>query len=135
MIERKQTTRWYAPYMSTSGTMRKKGFGSRMAAARFLAKQALFDYVFGPKEVVFRQTVIDNGYCVYKRNVPSDKDERLAKWAEAFPLEECEQSGRLDECGERPSCYDCERHGYARCQSHNWLATKAREFYSEEVER
>ena len=126
LIKSKRTLRYYAPYQSASGTWRLKGFATRQAAARFLAKQLLFDHVFGSKQEKFVQTAVDDGYSIYTRSVPEPKEDRIAKFAEKFPLEECMHVGSgYWSC---PCTFDCERLGYARCLANQFMKDAADKF-------
>jgi len=127
MITSKQVTRFYAPYQSSSGTWRQKGFTTRMAAARFLAKQMLFDKVFGPKVEHYQSDDSDNGWSYWMRDTPDDKAERAEMFAKAYPLETC-MSGECDRWG-GPACDEyCEGRGFAVCQMKRELRDWTRKF-------
>lgn len=121
MITEKKVTRYFADYLTAKGKVASKGFGSKASACRFHAKQALFDHVFGRMEEYADCPGMEWEEVKWRRNVPDDEAERLAKWQEAFPSEECDGGG-LDYYGNEYGCsFYCESHGYARCQSHKWM--------------
>lgn len=128
MIVSKRVLRFYAPYVSSSGVIRKKGFATRMSAARFLAKQALFDLVFGEKTERFIQTAIDDGYTIWARNVPESKEERAAMFAKHFPLEECptHHSDIWPGANNDRIC-DCEQYGYSRCNTREFMIQRTKD--------
>jgi hypothetical protein len=118
LITSKKVTRWFAPYLSARGIIRKKGFGSKLAAARWMAKQDLFDYVFGERE--------HDGEGWYRRPYPDDKAERIAKFAEKFPIDSCDcWVGGFDFIEEYQLCH-CDDYGYARCRSKAWLEARVK---------
>lgn len=134
MITEKKVTRYYAAYLTWKGNVAQKGFGSRMAAARFLAKQAVFDKVFGLKNGTFDPCDGPDGPYYYKRDTPDDPAGRAAKWAEVYPLEECEGGqlhwGGIGATGDPYGCtYNCEMHGYAKCRVKLDLDDHARALY------
>ena len=129
MIQSKRVIRYYAPYRTRRGGFANKGFTTLMAAARFMARQDLLDKVFGEKYE--HDDSFFNGYSEVEmldwyRDVPNEKAERAAKFAEQFPLEDCEAPGNYAGCG-----HDCEDRGYARCLSRKFLDERAKFHYDQ----
>lgn len=122
----KPRIRYYAPYRSAKGNWCQKGFGSKMAAARFLAKQAMYDMVFGEKYEHFQDIDGQYQYFWWSRDTPDTKDGRKEKFAEAFPCETCECPTNY-----RDDNYTdyCETAGFAYCQMKKWLDSTAQDFY------
>lgn len=125
MITTKRVLRFYAPYKTLSGRTAQKGFTTLSAAARFLAKQDLFDKVFGEK-YEHDDSFSADGRTMYelyqwRRDVPDDKEERVKMFAEHFPLEECECPLGYDQHDYPYGTGGCEEYGYARCQSRFYL--------------
>lgn len=126
-ISQKHVIRFYAPYLSSSGIWRQKGFTTRMAAARFLAKQMLLDKVFGPKVEHYQSDDSDNGWRYWKRDTPDNKEDRAAKFAETYPLEEC-TCEVFNYFGEGLPT-ECEMKGFAVCRMRRDLLDWSNGFY------